>query len=532
MEPTPPVFVIGDGRDEMLPVSPRVVGNKAANLSRLANLGLRVPPAIVLGTNVCEEYFERGGTFGPDFPQWLAEYIRRLEAATGLRLGGRRPLLLSVRSSPPISMPGMLDTILNCGLTESTVRGLIRATGNATLAWDTYRRFVRGFAETVWEVPPALFDRLSDRHLKEAHVGGVTELDPLALRALGRESAEQLNQVARRTVPSDPLAQVICAVEAVCRSWNSPRAREYRRLHQLDALTATAVVIQAMVFGNAGSTSGSGVAFTRDPADGGNRLYLDFLFNAQGEDVVSGRQPNTDAHRLAAVLPAVMTELEEAKRRLEREFRDMQDVEFTVQEGVLYFLQTRSAKRTPWAALQVLVDFVDEGILEADEALERAASMDVQAIQRTRANPGHAAPIATGIPAGLGVVAGAIALDSASARALASHQSVILVRREMSPDDIEGLAAADGVLTMLGGRTSHAAVVARQLGKTCVVGCRALRVEQGDKVCEIAGQMFREGEPITIDGDTGHIYRGRLPVSIERPLAALERIDSWRHVTQ
>jgi pyruvate,orthophosphate dikinase len=525
----PQVFLVGGQRTDRTTISAEVVGNKGANLARLAGLGLRVPPAIVLSTWFCEEYFERGQTFGQEFSRQLSGYLRRLEETTGLRLGGRRPLLVSVRSSPPASMPGMLDTLLNVGLTESTVRRVICTTGNPTLVWDAYRRVVRTFAETVHHAPSEAFDQLTARYLSDAQVHQVQDLDPLALRALARDCSDLLRALAGRPLPADPLAQVQCAVEAVWQSWNSPRAQAYRRLNGLETATATAVIVQAMVFGNAGGTSGSGVGFTRDPTNGRDHLYLDFLFNAQGEDVVSGRQATSDADRLPTVLPGVHVELEQAKQRLETEFGDMQDFEFTVQDGRLYFLQTRAAKRTPWAAVQVAVDLVSAGIIDSTTALQRLASLDLDAVERTHLEPGSDhVPVATGIPASPGVAIGVIAFDAAKAQEMAGQQPVILVRPEISPDDIAGLNAAAGVLTVLGGRTSHAAVVARQMGKVCVVGCRALRLARVPHMCSIAERTFREGELITIDGETGHVYGGRVGVAIEKPRDALATIARWR----
>ena len=525
---TPQVFFIGGRLSSGAHIPPEVGGSKAANLSRLDGLGLRVPPAIVLGTGFCEEYFERGGTLGAAFAQQLAGYMRQLEDATGLRLGGRAPLLVSVRSSPPTSMPGMLDTILNVGLTESTVRSLIRATGNPMLAWDAYRRLTRAFGETVHGVPPEAFDRLTASCLSDAQVPAVQELDPLTLRSLARDSADLFETLTGSPFPAGPITQVERAVEAVCRSWRSPRARDYRRLNGLESLTATAVIIQAMVFGNAGGPSGSGVGFTRNPTNGCDQLYVDFLFNAQGEDVVSGRQRNSDAERLPRVLPAVQAELERAKPRLEGEFRDMQDFEFTVQDGRLYFLQTRAGKRTPWAAIQIAVDLVSGGVIDSTTARQRLTNIDLEAVARTRLEPkADDVSIASGIPAGLGVAVGAIAFDAVKAQQMALEQPVVLVRPEMSPDDIAGLASATGILTMLGGRTSHAAVVARQMNKVCIVGCHALRIDAAARRCAIGNRTFLEGDVITIDGETGRIYGGRVPVVTEKPREALAAIARW-----
>jgi pyruvate,orthophosphate dikinase len=338
-----------------------------------------------------------------------------------------------------------------------------------------------------------------------------------------------LRGVTGTTVPADPHTQLVQAVEAVWRSWMSPRAQEYRRLHGVDATGGTGVLIQLMVFGNAGGASGSGVGFTRNPTDGASRPYIDFLFNAQGEDVVSGRQASTDSARLPRLLPAVHAELGRAASRLESELRDMQDFEFTVENGRLYFLQTRSGKRTPWAALRIAIDLTLAGIIDRETALQRLAAYDLDAIQRTRLHPDAAhAPIGTGVPAGLGVAVGAMVLDSASAERMCRDGAVILVRPDISPDDIAGLASAAGVVTARGGRTSHAAVVARQLGMACVVGCGALRIDVKSRCCSFGDHTLREGAVMTVDSDSGCIYAGQVPVLIEKPLEALATIESWR----
>jgi pyruvate, orthophosphate dikinase len=521
------VFLIGGGHSA--PLSTEIAGNKAANLSQLDRSALRVPPAIVLGTAFCEAYFEHDRHLAADFPQQLHGYIRQLEEVTGLRLGGRLPLLVSVRSSPPVSMPGMLDTILNVGLTESTVHALVRRTGNSRMAWDAYRRLVRAFGETVFNTPSDAFDRLTTRYVSDGSVLDVRDLDPLALRSLARDSVDVLRGLTGATVPADPLMQLVQAVEAVWRSWMSPRAQAYRRMNGVNATSGTAVLIQMMVFGNAGGSSGSGVGFTRNPTNGDDEPYVDFLFNAQGEDVVSGRQASTDVARLPKVLPAVHAELRRAKSRLESEFRDMQDFEFTVQDGCLYFLQTRAGKRTPWAALRIAIDLAAAGIIDQATALERVVAYDLEAIHRTRLqSDGGDAPIGTGVPAGLGVAVGTIALDSATAQRMSNDGSVILVRTDISPDDIAGLASAAGIITARGGRTSHAAVVARQMAKACVVGCSALHVDVERRCCSFGNHTLQEGAALTVDSDSGHVYAGRVPVLIERPIEALATIKNWR----
>jgi len=507
-----------------------VLGSKAAGLARLARAGLRVPPAFVLGTPVCRDYFARGGRLSSEVRGMLEAGLARLGDATGRQYGDtRRPLLLAVRSGAPVSMPGMLETVLNVGLTEHNLAGFLRATGNPRLVRDCYRRLIRDFTVVVHGRAAAPFDALAERHCREQGIASVRELDSAALAQLCAESLETSLAVSGRAFPQSPLEQLEQAVDAVFRSWESDKARHYRRLHDLDESLGTAVTMQAMVFGNSGSTSGAGVGFTRDPASGENSLYLDFLCNAQGEDVVSGRHAVDDTARLARRLPLVAQELRALKAVLEAEFRDMQDFEFTVMDGRLYLLQTRAGKRTPWAALRMAVEMVREGQITQREALALLRPYDLGRIERTRLERDlHAEPLATAVAAGIGVAAGGVAFDSRRAVELAARgQPVILVRPQIETGDIEGIAASDGVLTAAGGRTSHAAVIARQLGKVCLVACPQLTIEGDGHGCSIGGRRLAEGELITLDGDGGRIYQGRLPVIHERPLQELAEISSW-----
>jgi pyruvate,orthophosphate dikinase len=334
------------------------------------------------------------------------------------------------------------------------------------------------------------------------------------------------------TLPANPLVQIAHAVEAVCRSWTAPRAREYRRLNKLDSPDGTAVIVQMMVFGNASGASGSGVGFTRDPTDGTNALYVDFLFKAQGDDVVQGRETATDSVLLPRLLPGVQAELTRAKGLLESAFGDMQDFEFTVQRGRLYFLQTRSGKRTPWAALRIAADLVAEGVIDSATALKRLADIDLDSIQRSRLEPDGAHPIGIAIPAGFGVAVGAVALDVAKARQMSADGPVILVRPDISTDDIAGIAASAGIVTARGSRTSHAAVVARQMGKACVVGCAMLQVDAERRSCRFGDLVFHEGDAVTVDSAAGRIYAGRLAVVTDRPLDALAAVESWRAIAR
>jgi pyruvate,orthophosphate dikinase len=508
----------------------RSMGSKASGLLRLARLGLRVPPAFVLGTALCRDYFARGGKLSPAIRGLLAAGLARLGDATGRRFGDvRRPLLLAVRSGAPLSMPGMMETILNIGLVEQTLHGLLRTTGNPRLVRDCYRRLVRDVTVVVHGGSAAPFEALIERQCQHAGVACVNDLDSVSLAELCVQSLELARAVAGSPFPQAPLEQLEQAVEAVFRSWNSEKAQHYRRLNAIDDAVGTAVTVQAMVFGNSGSMSGAGVGFTRDPATGENAPYLDFLFNAQGEDVVSGRYPVHDGALLTRRLPLVAEELRSVKAALEAEFRDMQDFEFTVEDGRLYFLQTRAGKRTPWAALRMAVDMVREGQLTESEALERLRPYQLERIERVRLDQKpDVQPLASAVSAGIGVASGILAFDSKRAvEAAAQGQRVILVRREIDTTDIEGIATAEGVLTATGGRTSHAAVVARQLGKVCLVGCSDLNLDPNGSGCNIAGHHLSEGEPITLDGDTGRIYQGYLGVIHEQPDQELAEIRGW-----
>lgn len=508
-------------------LTPDIVGGKAAHLARLDRLGLRVPPALALPAALCREYMD-SGRLPEDFRARLAGAIRQLEDATGCTLGGRRPLLMSIRSSPPTSMPGMLRTILDVGMTDTTVTGLIRRTGNPWLAWDVYRRFTRSYGETVCGYSPSSFDQVAADHLSRAGVEAVQDLDPLAMRELARDSAAALAANGPGAIPVDPLEQVLGAIEAVFASWSSTTARDYRQLNGLDERTGTGALIQTMVYGNSGCRSGSGVGFTRNPATGAPGLYLDFLFNAQGEDVVAGRLAVQDGGALSAAMPDVWAQLSAAAATLEREFLDMQDFEFTVEEGQLYFLQTRAAKRTPWAALRIATDLAAERLIDEDTALGRLDGYDLDSIARVVVQPRPAdQPVGHATAASVGVAVGGIVFSAARATELAAERPVILVRSELTTDDIAGLAASEGVLTTFGGRTSHAAVVARQLGKVCLVGCTDLRVDESVPVCRLGGRRFHEGDVLTLDGESGLVYPGALPVVTERP-AALEVVAGWR----
>lgn len=528
---TTEIFQIGPGLGPA--AGAQEMGFKAYNLARVARLGLPVPPAFVLGTGFCSEFFSHARTLPPGTRELLAAQVRYLESASGLAFGSeRRPLLVSVRSGAPVSMPGMMQTVLDVGLTDSTSRGLLRMTGNPRLVWDSYRRLVQAYAEVVHGCKAERFRAVLDRHVQAAGLERSQDLDFHSLAKVTREYLGLFERLTGRPFPQDPMDQLEGAVGAVLDSWHGAKAREFRRLNGLDDTFGTAVTVQRMVFGNAGGTSGSGVLYTRDPATGENRAYLEFLFNAQGEDVVSGRHAVGSPLRLAEVLPEVHTQVQEARRMLEAEFLDAQEVEFTVENGTLFLLQTRTAKRTPSAALRMAVESVRDGLIDPATALERLGEYDLEAIREVRLDPNAGGRrLCRAEPASSGVASGAIALDAAAAiEAARAGSDIILVREETSTDDIAGVAVARGILTALGGRTSHAAVVARHLDKVCLVGCSELAIDLANRRCSIAGEWLDEGDTICLDGNTGGVWLGTPRVVVERPTAYLAEVARWREL--
>jgi len=503
------------------------VGNKAWNLMRMTDAGLPVPPAFVLPVAWCQQVDPEDDN--QDLRATLVSGIATLESATGLTFGSpRRPLLVSVRSGAAVSMPGMLETVLNIGINAQTVSGLIGYTGNPRLAWDCYRRLVQGYAEVVQCLPRGPFDELVTQALSAAGVELERELDYASLRQLTCKMLDRFHELADLPFPDDPLEQLRRAAVAVFQSWHAPKAVAYRQANRIEHDGGTAATVQRMVFGNSGGASGAGVTFTRNPATGVRELYLDFEFNSQGEDVVAGRRVTQGEERLRRALPSAWAQLEETGLALESLFRDTQDFEFTIQSGTLYLLQSRSAQRTPWAALRMAVDQVDEGLISTDEALSRLSEIDLDSVVRTRlANPA-AAPLARAQVASLGVASGAICLDSDTAIRMAQAGPVILVRRETETSDIGGIMSAAGILTAAGGRTSHAAVVARRLGKVCLVACPDLHIDLLQRACRIGEKTMREGEFLSLDGNDGGVYAGQLEVVTERPERDLERIANWR----
>jgi len=416
-------------------------------------------------------------------------------------------------------MPGMMDTVLDVGLCDSTASEMIRMTGNPSLVWDSYRRLIQSYAEVIRSYAGHRFDHIAREYLDQQHVERRADLDTLSMRNLVGDYLKAFRDEIGEPFPQEPIDQLLESVTAVFKSWESPRAVEYRRLQDIQGLEGTAVIVERMVYGNMGPTSGSGVAFTRDPATGEKRFYLDFLFNSQGEDVVSGTRALHGTERLSLVQPKVYSELRTMGSALEAEFRDMQDIEFTVQEGKLFVLQCRDGKRTSWAAVKIAVDLVSEGIIDKETALSRLRGLDLDSIQRTIVvRTPDLKPVAKGMPAGHGVAVGRVAVDYEGAKRISeAGDPVILVRRTIATSDVSAMAICSGVLTALGGRTSHAALLARQMDKVCIVGCGDLSVATEKRAVAIASKVVPEGEYVSIDGNTGDVYIGNVAISTERP---------------
>jgi pyruvate,orthophosphate dikinase len=519
------LYVVADGDGHVPDMAS--IGAKGHGLARMARAGLPVPEAAILTTALCRN--AAGGGDEKRLRMLASAAVGALQARSGLRLGSaRRPLILSVRSGAPASMPGMLETVLDVGLCDESIEGLVALTGNPRLAWDSYRRLVESFAHVVAGCPLEPFEQATTAYVEAAGVQRPRDLDARTLAELTGEHLERFRALSGKPFPQKPLDQVEAAVRGVLESWDAPKAREYRRLHNLPETLGTAVILQRMVFGNAGGVSGSGVGFTRDPATGERRPYVEFLPDAQGEDIVGGRSTQDGVGQLALLAPEVNQRLDEVCRVLEGEFRDAQEFEFTVQDGELFLLQTRTAKRTPWAALRIAVDQVREGLLSTSEARGRLADLDLQGIRRAHVRDGDAAAICQAQPVSMGVASGPIALDVEAAERIAREgRAPVLIRRDTSTEDLAGMIVAAGLLTGSGGRTSHAAVVARELGKPCVVGATGVDIDLDRRLVRIGGRVFAEGDEISIDGESGRVFAGAVQVEEERPTDELAIVAGW-----
>jgi pyruvate,orthophosphate dikinase len=507
------VYFFGNGRADGTRDMKALLGSKGANLAEMTNLGVPVPPGFTIDTSACIEYL-RTGTYSASLRDEVAASVRRLEEATGKQLGDRRrPLLVSVRSGAAVSMPGMMETVLNLGLNDETVDGLATASGNPRFAFDAYRRFIQMFADVVLDVPATSFESLLRAKRLMAGVETDAELDEAALRSLVEEYKSLVRRGTNADFPADPERQLWGAIEAVWRSWNLRKAVDYRRVNGIPDTLGTAVNIVAMVFGNMGDDSGTGVAFTRNPSTGERRFYGEFLVNAQGEDVVAGVRTPLDIEEMAIRLPGAYAELLAVQDRLERHYRDMQDLEFTVERGTLYLLQTRTGKRTAAAAIRIARQMVDEGLITPQEAVKRVDAAHLDQLLHPVIDPGaRATPITVGLPASPGAASGIAVFDPDVAEQRAARgEAVILVREETTPEDFHGMVASRAVLTTRGGMTSHAAVVARGMGKCAIVGCREVAVDLQHRQFSVNGTVVNEGDWITLDGASGRVFSGDLP---------------------
>jgi len=514
--PTKYVYFFGGGKADGNGKMKEDLGGKGAGLAEMTNAGLPVPPGFTIQTEACREYMRQGAA-SKEVDEQMDDALAKLEVLQGQKLGtGDNPLLVSVRSGAKFSMPGMMDTILNLGLNDKSVEALARRSDNPRFAADSYRRLIQMFGNVVLEIPKPAFDEVFDAKKKQKKAKLDTELDAKALQEVIEEYKKVVKKHAKRDFPQDPHEQLVMARDAVFRSWQNDRAKHYRRINNIDDMLGTAVNVQAMVYGNLGDTSGTGVGFTRNPATGAKEFYGEFLMNAQGEDVVSGVRTPVHISELHKIMPQVYDQLRDITTKLEKHYRDMQDFEFTIQDGKLYMLQTRNGKRTGWAAVRVAIQMVEEGLITKEEAIFRVEPNQLYdfLVPRLDEKSTKVEVLATGLPASPGAAVGQIVFTAEEAVKKAGHgakkNSVILVRAETTPEDIQGMEVAAGILTSRGGMTSHAAVVTRGMGKCCVAGAGDVQVDERGGEMRVKGQVFKEGDWISLDGTSGRVIKGKL----------------------
>ncbi|MDD6736264.1 MAG: pyruvate, phosphate dikinase, partial [Clostridiales bacterium] len=522
------VYLFSEGNAQMR----ELLGGKGANLAEMTGLGLPVPQGFTISTEACTQYYEDGRRINDDIQAEIMEYIEKMEKICGKKFGDvENPLLVSVRSGARASMPGMMDTILNLGLNETVVNSLAEKSGNPRWAWDCYRRFIQMYSDVVMEVGKKYFEQLIDEMKEKKGVTQDVELTADDLKELASQFKAEYKAKIGEDFPSDPKEQLMGAIKAVFRSWDNPRANVYRRDNDIPYSWGTAVNVQMMAFGNMGETSGTGVAFTRDPATGEKKLMGEFLMNAQGEDVVAGVRTPQHIDQLKEVMPEVYDQFVEICHTLENHYRDMQDMEFTIEDRKLYMLQTRNGKRTAQAALKIACDLVDEGMISEKEAVLMIDPRNLDTLLHPQFDPKAlkaAEPVAKALAASPGAACGKIVFTAEDAKDWnARGEKVVLVRLETSPEDIEGMKASQGILTVRGGMTSHAAVVARGMGTCCVSGCSAINMDEENKKFELAGKTYHEGDFISIDGSTGNIYDGVIPTVDASIAGEFGRIMSW-----
>ena len=526
------VYFFGAGKTEGNAGMRNLLGGKGANLAEMASLGLPVPQGFTISTEACTRYYDDGKVIGDDIKAQVLEYIDKLEKSAGKKFGdAKNPLLVSVRSGARASMPGMMDTILNLGLNETVVKSLAEQTKNPRWAWDCYRRFIQMFSDVVMEVGKKYFEKLIDDMKAKKGVKLDVELTAEDLKELAGQFKAEYKSKIGKAFPDDAKEQLFAAIQAVFRSWDNPRANVYRRDNDIPYSWGTAVNVQMMAFGNLNDQSGTGVAFTRDPATGEKKLMGEFLMNAQGEDVVAGVRTPMPIAKMAEVMPKVFKQFTEVCEKLEKHYRDMQDMEFTIENEKLFMLQTRNGKRTAKAALKIACDLVDEGMRTEQEAVLMVEPRNLDTLLHPQFDAvaiKKAKPMGRGLPASPGAACGRIVFSAADAKAWKEQgEQVVLVRLETSPEDIEGMKAAEGILTVRGGMTSHAAVVARGMGECCVSGCQEIQMDEEGKKFVLGGKTFREGDWISIDGSTGNIYDGVIPTVDATIAGELGRIMMW-----
>ena len=522
------VYLFTEGNADMR----ELLGGKGANLAEMTNIGLPVPQGFTITTEACTQYYEDGRQINPEIQAQINEYIGKMEEITGKKFGDKEnPLLVSVRSGARASMPGMMDTILNLGLNEEVVETIAAQSGNPRWAYDCYRRFIQMYSDVVMEVGKKYFEELIDEMKADRGVKQDVELTADDLKELAEKFKAEYKSKIGEDFPSDPKEQLMGAVKAVFRSWDNPRANVYRRDNDIPYSWGTAVNVQSMAFGNMGDDCGTGVAFTRDPATGDKGLFGEFLTNAQGEDVVAGVRTPMHISEMEQKFPEAFAQFTEVCRTLENHYRDMQDMEFTVEHGKLYMLQTRNGKRTAQAALKIACDLVDEGMRTEQEAVLMIDPRNLDTLlhpQFDAAALKAAAPMGKGLGASPGAACGKIVFTAEDAKAQGgAGEKVVLVRLETSPEDIEGMKAAQGILTVRGGMTSHAAVVARGMGTCCVSGCSDIVMDEANKQFTLAGKTFKEGDYISIDGSTGNIYDGIIPTVDAQIAGEFGRVMEW-----
>lgn len=525
------VYLFQEGNANMR----ELLGGKGANLAEMANLGLPVPNGFTITTEACTAYYNDGKEISEEIKEQIFEALKKLEELQGKKFGDvNDPLLVSVRSGARASMPGMMDTILNLGLNDEAVEGFAAKTNNPRFAYDSYRRFIQMYSDVVMEVPKSFFEKIIDEIKEEKGIKYDTELTVDDLKELVvRFKSVYKENMNGEEFPQDPVEQLMGAVKAVFRSWDNPRAIVYRRMNDIPGDWGTAVNVQSMVFGNMGETSGTGVAFTRNPSTGEKGIYGEYLINAQGEDVVAGVRTPQPITKLETDLPECYAQFMELANKLENHYRDMQDMEFTIQEGKLYFLQTRNGKRTAPAAIKIACDLVDEGMITPEEAVTRIEAKSLDQLLHPTFNADalkNGEVIGSALPASPGAAAGYVVFTAEEAKKLGTGgkgDRVILVRLETTPEDIEGMVAAQGILTVRGGMTSHAAVVARGMGTCCVSGCGDIKINEEEKYFELGGYTFHEGDYISLDGTTGKIYKGDIKTEEATVSGDFGRIMAW-----